>query len=189
MIVSAILLALTCSTIASADEILVVDADNVWNLTLNDATGVSRLVDEPDVMVVKYADAITHFNLVDHAPLNASFTYTQPNPYIDLSIIFNASLSTGDVVNYTWNFADGNITTTTEPVITHFYAKPGVYNVNLTVTDGEGLTKSITKDIGVISIFGDIDCDGSVNMGDVILLLNYIGDPEKYGIGCFQVSF
>jgi len=47
-------------SIAQAEEISVVDADTVWNLTLDNATNVSRLVGEPGVMVVKYADAISY---------------------------------------------------------------------------------------------------------------------------------
>jgi hypothetical protein len=58
-----ILLALVCAPIAFADEIVVVDADNVWNLTLDDATDVDRLVGEPDVMVVKYADMFSYKSL------------------------------------------------------------------------------------------------------------------------------
>ena len=67
LLISAILLALTCSPIALAAEIVVVDADNVWDLTLDDATDVDRLVGEPDVMVVKYADAFSYRSLEDAA--------------------------------------------------------------------------------------------------------------------------
>jgi hypothetical protein len=62
-LIPAILLALTCSPIAFADEIVVVDADNVWNLTLDNATDVGRLVGEPGVMVVKYADTFSYKSL------------------------------------------------------------------------------------------------------------------------------
>jgi hypothetical protein len=65
LLIATILLALTCAPIAFADEIVVVDADNVWNLTLDNATDVGRLVGEPDVMVVKYADAISYKSLVN----------------------------------------------------------------------------------------------------------------------------
>ncbi len=63
LLASAILLVLTCSPIAFADEIVVEDADNVWNLTLDDATDVGRLVGEPDVIVVKYADTFSYRSL------------------------------------------------------------------------------------------------------------------------------
>ena len=53
----------TFMTPAFADEIVVVDADAIWNLTLDNATDVGRLVGEPDVMVVKYADTLSHKSL------------------------------------------------------------------------------------------------------------------------------
>ena len=49
-----------CSPIALADEIMVMDADNIWNLTLENATDIGRLIGEPGVMVVKYADGISY---------------------------------------------------------------------------------------------------------------------------------
>jgi uncharacterized membrane protein len=60
LLISAILLAMACSPIVFADEIIVVDAGAIWNLTLDDAADVNRLVGEPGVMVVRYADAITY---------------------------------------------------------------------------------------------------------------------------------
>jgi hypothetical protein len=63
LLILAIILALTCSPIALADEIVVVDADTIWNLTLNNTTHVGRLVGEPGVMVVKYADVIAYNSL------------------------------------------------------------------------------------------------------------------------------
>ena len=70
LLIPAILLALTCSPIALAAEIVVVDADNVWNLTLDNATEVDRLVGEPDVMVVKYADVFSYRSLEDATDVN-----------------------------------------------------------------------------------------------------------------------
>lgn len=67
LLIPAILLALTCSPIALAAEIVVVDADNVWDLTLDDAANVDHLVGEPDVMVVKYADAFSYRSLENAA--------------------------------------------------------------------------------------------------------------------------
>ncbi|OYT63439.1 alkaline serine protease [Methanosarcinales archaeon ex4572_44] len=34
------------------------------------------------------------------------------------------------------------------------------------------------------SACGDVNCDGAVNMGDVILLLNHVSDPSEYVLGC-----
>lgn len=43
--------------------ILVVDADAVWNLTLDNTTSIGRLVGDPGVMVTKYADTFTYYLL------------------------------------------------------------------------------------------------------------------------------
>ncbi len=58
-------LSLVYLPLAQAEEISVVDAETTWNLTLNDAAEVGRLVGEPAVMVVKYADVIAYDPLED----------------------------------------------------------------------------------------------------------------------------
>nr|QNO54849.1 hypothetical protein PAHOCELH_00010 [Methanosarcinales archaeon ANME-1 ERB7] len=71
-------------------------------------------------------------------PPIAYFTYTPVNPVVNEAIKFNASNSAdqdGTIVKYEWNFGDENITSTTEPIITHSYALARNYIVNLTVTD------------------------------------------------------
>jgi hypothetical protein len=55
-----LLLSIIYLPIAQAEEISVVSADTTWSLNLSDATEVGRLVGDPGVMVVKYADAITY---------------------------------------------------------------------------------------------------------------------------------
>ncbi|OFV68322.1 MAG: secreted protein containing Periplasmic copper-binding [Candidatus Syntrophoarchaeum caldarius] len=172
-----------------------------------------------------YADLTTDYVEVDYdgdgnidsnlsAP-TADFFFTPQSPTVDDTITFNASASydpDGNIMNYTWNFGDGNTTTTPDPVITHSYSEAGSYEVTLTVTDNDGLTSSTTKNVlvrcgdlnsdGTIDmtdlyllldhvgnhaeyqIDEDVNCDGSVNVGDVILLLNYMGDPVKYKLDC-----
>jgi len=75
-------------------------------------------------------------------PPVASFTYS-PVPAIEnRTTTFNAGGSTpngGIITSYTWDFGDGNVTKTQNPVITHIYASHGTYNVTLTVEDSEGL--------------------------------------------------
>ena len=79
----------------------------------------------------------------------AYFTYSTSG----LTVEFNASLSYdpdgGDIVLYTWDFGDRNITNTTEETIKHSYSEAGSYEVTLTVTDDEGATNSTTKEITV----------------------------------------
>ena len=61
-------------------------------------------------------------------PCNASFVI---NPTADTGIYSGYNLSTGNDLNYMWNFGDG--TSSTSPYPTHNYATPGFYNICLTV--------------------------------------------------------
>lgn len=76
----------------------------------------------------------------------ANFTFSPPlNLSVAQAIIFNASLSDpqcGYISNYIWDFGDGNVTSTIDPVTVHSYETPNVYNVALTVYDSEGLNSS-----------------------------------------------
>ncbi|MGB9778522.1 MAG: PKD domain-containing protein, partial [Candidatus Bathyarchaeales archaeon] len=111
-------------------------------------------------------------------PLNGTFTlngYNYEEPVADFSfpepvevnktVTFNASASYGFrnvngtlvpdstyIKEYKWNFGDGNITTTTNPIINHTYSNVGAYTVNLTVVDYDGLTNSTTKSFVVYEI-------------------------------------
>jgi len=58
-----LILSLAYLPITQAEEISVVDADTTWNLTLNDTNQVGRLTGDPNVIVVKYADALTYKSL------------------------------------------------------------------------------------------------------------------------------
>ncbi len=86
-------------------------------------------------------------------PPVVSFTYSPLNPVVDESVTFDASSSydpDGTIVSYEWDFGAGNITSTTEAIITHSYSSAGEYSVKLTVTDNSGLTNSTTKKLRVI---------------------------------------
>jgi hypothetical protein len=62
-----------CPQIALGDEIIVEDAEAVWNLTLDNATEVEHLVGEPGVMVTKYADAFSYFMLENATAIGRLF--------------------------------------------------------------------------------------------------------------------
>ena len=82
-------------------------------------------------------------------PPVASFTSSCNNTTRVCS--FNGTGSTDDVgiVSYGWAFGDG--TTGTGPTPSHTYAAAGSYQVRLTVTDGGGLTSSLTKTVTLSS--------------------------------------
>ncbi|OYT61119.1 hypothetical protein B6U81_03780 [Thermoplasmatales archaeon ex4484_30] len=81
----------------------------------------------------------------------ANFSWTPSNPTVLGTIQFN-DLSydpdpDGSIVNWTWNFGDGDISYETNP--SHQYADDGIYDVTLTVKDNDGATSSITKQINI----------------------------------------
>jgi len=83
----------------------------------------------------------------------ASFTYSPVPVVANYSTTFDASGSTpdgGSIINYTWNFGDGNITSTANNIITHIYASHGTYNVTLMVEDSEGLNDSTWQLVNVL---------------------------------------
>jgi len=82
----------------------------------------------------------------------ANFTYSPKYPTVNQSVTFNASIAfdpDGTIVSYVWDFGDGNITTTTSPLITHVYQDANTYEVTLTVIDDDGLTDNITQNVAV----------------------------------------
>ncbi len=90
--------------------------------------------------------------LKENQPPVANFTYSPANPIVAQTITFNASNSTdpdGDITKYEWTFGDGNITNTTEQIITYSYTSAGTFTVNLTVTDDDGAINTTFQAITV----------------------------------------
>jgi len=79
-------------------------------------------------------------------PITASFEYSPVSVYAYGEVNFDANSSFAEysqIANYTWDFGDGNITTTSSSTIKHRYTTPNSYDVTLTVTDEFGF-KDIT---------------------------------------------
>jgi len=86
-------------------------------------------------------------------PLTVNFTYSPSVVYAYGAVTFNATASFGpysSIANYTWDFGDGNITTTLSPAVKHTYTIPDSYNVTLTVTDEFRFQNSIVTSITVL---------------------------------------
>jgi PKD repeat protein len=87
------------------------------------------------------------------SPPVASFSYSPNYPMANDTVIFNATASydpDGNIVSYEWNFGDGNITTVTNPIVTHVYSTYGNYTVTLKVTDNFGLTDAHVEIVEVL---------------------------------------
>lgn len=83
-------------------------------------------------------------------PPTADFSYSPAIPGIDQPITFDASPSTAtapsEIVEYLWDFGDGENASTNTPTIEHTFTEGGSFTVTLTVIDNataSELTKSV----------------------------------------------
>jgi len=129
---------------------------------------------------------------VQPAPPVALFNWDPLAPLVNEAVTFDASASydvDGSILNYGWNFGDGNTATTGNPITIHNYNATGDYNVTLTVTDNDGLTGTtwhivtvipsptppypevlaITADVGTIHFPGEL--------AEFYVLVTYQGVP------------
>jgi len=83
----------------------------------------------------------------------ARFTADPTSGVVSLEVAFNASSSSdsdGSIINYSWDFKDGE--TGTGETISHTFNSIGSYTVELTVIDDDGVTDATTKTITVTEI-------------------------------------
>jgi PKD repeat protein len=81
---------------------------------------------------------------------NSNFAFLPSEAAVGSPVAFNASetsASYGQMLNYSWNFGEGNKVATQNPTIQHAYQTPGTFNVTLTVTDSEKENSSTTHNI------------------------------------------
>lgn len=94
-----------------------------------------------------------------------------------LKISFDASESfdfKGSIVKYDWDFGDGK--TGTGIMISHNYSQQDIYNVSLTVTDNDGKTDQISKQIKTSSSFESDDFNSQTLNMDNWTFINPKGD-------------
>jgi len=112
------------------------------------SANVSYVSGETHVADNTYVDGVVRITKLPKASFTFSPYYPEPNELVT----FDASSSTpngGTIISYRWDFGDENITSVTEPIITHVYTTDGSYNVFLTITDSEGLTDSTWRAVPV----------------------------------------
>ena len=127
-----------------------IGGDNTWS---SSSPFFNGQLDE----VAVYSAALTPLQIITHyeaavGPIPnrepvAGFTES----ITDLSVAFDGASSSdedGEVVDHAWNFGDGE--TATGVTTSHTYATEGPYTVMLTVTDNEGGTHTVSKDIVVL---------------------------------------
>jgi PKD repeat protein len=88
----------------------------------------------------------------DNVPPVAGFNMTPNSGSAPLKVDFNAGASydsDGTITAYNWVFDDG--ATGSGKTVSHTFAKPGTYTIQLTVVDDDGATDSITHDLEVIN--------------------------------------
>jgi parallel beta-helix repeat protein len=119
-------------------------------------------------------DSLNRLITVTNVPPEANFTYSPLNP-TDLDTVQFTDSSydlDGDIVNYTWDFDDGNISYEQNP--THQYGDDGAYHVTLIVKDDDGATDSISKDVIVSNVPPVADANGPYS-GYVYQLIQFYG--------------
>jgi PKD repeat protein len=111
------------------------------NLTVRDNDGFNR--------------STTGIVLVGSLPY-VNFTWTSSNPPFVMPgdvVTFNATESSAaansSIVSYYWDFGDQTNATTVNATVTHTYARRGVFQVNLTVTDNDDLFNSTAAEVQV----------------------------------------
>jgi len=105
-------------------------------LTVTDDKGATDTVSKQIEVLNEPPTAYFTYQPTDKVKVNKEVTFTDESTDKD-----------GTIVNYTWNFGDGNISYEKNP--THKYAKANTYTVTLTITDNDGATDSSSLDITV----------------------------------------
>jgi PKD repeat protein len=87
---------------------------------------------------------------------SASFTYSPATPYVNGTIVFDASSSFsyyGTIVNYQWNWGDGSPQQSTSYYLfSHKFTSAGTFTVTLNVTDSMNMWGTTTKPIKVLPL-------------------------------------
>lgn len=94
---------------------------------------------------------VTHTDLIEIKKPVAAFEAFQTSAECPPLIATFSNRSSADVVSWSWNFGDGQLSTFASPLNT--YRTPGVFDVTLQVTDNAGCTSAITQE-DIVSVGG-----------------------------------
>lgn len=101
--------------------------------------------------------AVVRIRLVPETTANVpgaprpNFFFSPTTPSVGARVSFDATSSTDDgaIVDYRWDYGDGEVDNERTAQVTKDYTAAGTYLVTLTVTDNAGLKASITRSITV----------------------------------------
>ena len=115
--------------------------------------------------------------LTDQSPPTAAFSVTTQDLTTGTQITFNASDSSdpdGSVRSYDWDFNGDGDSEDAGVRTTRSFDSPGQYDVNLTVTDNDGVTDSVTKTVTIsepaqdVTVSVDAGPDGKIEIGEEV---------------------
>ena len=97
-----------------------------------------------------YSNIATIVAGVGNLPPSATMSITPTTGPAPLNVMFDGTASTdpdGTITTWSWSFGDGTVGTGSR--ISHNYTNPGTYNVNLSVTDNSGESRSTSGSVVV----------------------------------------
>lgn len=107
-----------------------------------------NLLTEPQLIEFRLNGPI-YTNITNITPIvNFDYFVSYENGSLIYHFESNAIDLDGYIVNYSWDFGDGNVAYRKD--VLHEFAEGGIYNVTLCVTDNDGLIGKISKEIAVI---------------------------------------
>ena len=107
--------------------------------------------------------------------------------FFDLSEMVNED----EIIQWEWDFGDGNSSYDSSPQ--HTYNDYGDYDVTLTVMSNYGLYSfPHLEEVILTDSFGDLNEDGSIDVVDIIQLVNYVLEntmDQDFGLYDLNLDF
>jgi parallel beta-helix repeat protein len=141
---------------------------------------------EDDVDYYPLVQPFTSYGVENEPPV-AEFTFAPPEPIVERSVSFDASSSfdlDGVIDSYHWDFGDGNVTTTAEPVITHAFHTVATFTVKLTVRDNATANGSTSREL-TVRPFPVLNLNTSKRFPSIQAAIN---DPETQSGNIIEVE-